>query len=400
MLFLVKGISGGTATLSYRIGQKFKDEGFDVIYIYDILNDTNNEKMFAEAGFTLLRVCENKWKSTIIHNCENYENAILITYTIDNFVLIDRIVVKNVNIHKYLYVVSTASIIRGASKGRISRIDNVICKLLNYLDRKYINSIYINKQLLFMDDVTIKVARQNLMLPFEDAEKNIFLLPYAVKVKPDFQYKKDNIILTMSRVSFPFKAYLLGLLDAFTRLIEEMPCELWVIGDGESKETLREKIESLPDSVKRHIKMIDSVSYDKVGQILQKGKVFIGMGTSILDASSNGVPSLAVAEYRADCVGKGWFINYPQYVGFSRNDNELSSLDRFLVSVFSMDEQEYVNLSIAHYKCVVDYYSMDSFYYRINENTTKSMHLRNKNSFWPIVINKILDARKKLSFIK
>lgn len=397
LLFLVKGISGGTATLSYRIGQKFQNEGYDVYYIYELANDTNNEKMLIGDRFKLIRTNERKWKKTIIDTCKKYKNAILITYTIDYFTLIDTINIDDVNIHKYLYVVSTASIVRGASKKGLSNVEELICRFSNNLNRRYIENLYINRQLMFMDDVTIKTARHSLSLPFNDAEKHIFLLPYNIKEKPEFRYKKDNIIITMSRISFPFKEYLIGLIDAFTKIVEKTPCELWVIGDGESRNVLEAKIASLPVPVKKQIKMFNTVSYDKIDEILNCGKVFVGMGTSILDASSNGVPSLAVSEYRTDCVGKGWFIDHPQYVGFLRDDNEVHSLMGFLLDVFNMGKEEYVDLSKAHYKCVVEYYSMDSFYNRLIEDINESKHQRNKHILGPMINKLISDSRQTLA---
>lgn len=385
IIFLVKGISGGTATLSYRIGCEYIRQGGEAFYVYDLCNDSKNENLLINAGFMLVQSCEKNWKKTVQDICKRYNHVIAFTYTLNNYYLLDSIKFNNESINKYLYIVSTASIVRGVSNEKIDSNKNYLCKISNRLNRKYIDFLYKNNHLLFMDELSLDIARKHLNLSFNGAEDNLFLLPYDVKKEPEFTFKSRNVIVTMARISFPFKGYILGLIDIFKRITVEYDCELWIIGDGESRTVLDNKIKELPDHIKDKIKLFNSVSYDKIGDILVGAKVFVGMGTGILDASAFGLPCIAVSEHTYDCLSKGRFDIFPRFVGFGQRDSNTHDIADEIVEIFEMDRDTYIDLCKKNYKALIDNYSMKEFYHRLEKYKNISEKKNRIDSIGPLI---------------
>ena len=138
------GISGGTATLSIRIGEWFLEKGYEVLYICQECNDCNNVKIMNNMGIKV-----HKWQLPEIKKLfkQNYgdNKFIALTYSLDEFIYVESLR-KEINIVKnILYVVSYSGLVKGANYNLI--IKYLIKKFYGHLIIKLNNS----KCIVYMD---------------------------------------------------------------------------------------------------------------------------------------------------------------------------------------------------------------------------------------------------------
>ena len=110
-------------------------------------------------------------------------------------------------------------------------------------------------------------------------------------------------IVSIGRIS-PYKTYNFTVLPVIKKLIDTgHELEWHIYGDGEELEKLREKITSM--GLARHVSLHGVMSYSKFQQVLDGAFLFIGSGTSLIEAAACGVPSLTTIEYAEDarCYG-------------------------------------------------------------------------------------------------
>lgn len=120
-------------------------------------------------------------------------------------------------------------------------------------------------------------------------------------------------ILTAARAEFPFKGYLIGLIKWFG---EHKDTELMldVVSYGEGMDLIREEIDKLPPHKKDRLVLHERMAYDEFRQLMVGETIYVGMGTSILDAAKQGILSIPVQPGSYEVLCNGFFHNYPSYV--------------------------------------------------------------------------------------
>lgn len=104
---------------------------------------------------------------------------------------------------------------------------------------------------------------------------------------------KRNKVLSVGRLA-SYKTYNLELIPIFQKLYNEgVDIEWHIYGEGELKKEMVKKITQKNNS---NIFIHDSVDYDLLCQTMNDYFLFIGSGTTLLEASSTGLPSLTTIE--------------------------------------------------------------------------------------------------------
>ena len=102
-------------------------------------------------------------------------------------------------------------------------------------------------------------------------------------------------VLTAGRAIFPFKGYFMGLIKDFDKLCSEFPdIYLEIVSDGPDIDKIKSFIDSLDESVKKRILLTSWIPYDELNNKILECKLFIGMGTTVIDSSLKYKPSIAV----------------------------------------------------------------------------------------------------------
>lgn len=117
---------------------------------------------------------------------------------------------------------------------------------------------------------------------------------------------KNFHILTISRLDFPFKGYILGLLSDLQQLYKELPSiTLTIIGDGPNRINVLQQIQKLDPKLQQHITLIENVPYENLDEYYRQCDLYIGMGTTVLDAAKYKKPSIVATAFQCEnkCVG-------------------------------------------------------------------------------------------------
>ena len=96
------------------------------------------------------------------------------------------------------------------------------------------------------------------------------------------------------------KGYVMGLIDVFSSLLNKYDLNLIIVGDGEGAQLLRDKISALSEIVRKKILYKNSIPYSEINIFFSRCDLFLGMGTTLLDASNHNVLALPVFPYLMD----------------------------------------------------------------------------------------------------
>ena len=161
--------------------------------------------------------------------------------------------------------------------------------------------------------------------------------------------RETFMLLTVSRFEFPFKAYLLGLVKQFEVLCERYDnLELVIIGGGPDEERLRAAIRELKSEVQKKISMPGYVDYDKLHDYFEKTSLYVGQGTTVLDAGKQGVLAVPVAFYTEECRSYSYLYQYVEiYAPEAKYDTS-----KFIKEVIQMSDEEYIDICKKTYENV------------------------------------------------
>jgi len=163
--------------------------------------------------------------------------------------------------------------------------------------------------LLFMNNEVKKSHAVECRRKFENA--NIFPLPINITSEEKIDHKPKKFkILSIGNLK-DFKSYNIYMLHIVKELSKKYTNIIYEIyGDGPLK-PLMEKIiheEKLSDNV--FIK--GQIPYNELNYALADTYVFIGMGTSVLEAAIRGIPTIVAIISDNDAVSYGYIYNLPR----------------------------------------------------------------------------------------
>ncbi len=155
-----------------------------------------------------------------------------------------------------------------------------------------------------------------------------------------------NIIMIGRFVKF--KAYQSELIRSFSRLrLAEKGYQLHFYGFGSNERNLDDLAKSLEVPLVLHGK----VTHDSLPEIFQNAFMFVGGGTTIIEASAAGVPSIIGIESEFSDRTYGFFGDLRGH-SYNRNDLEIVkvSIDECIARLLDSDEAFYQAVSNSHRK--------------------------------------------------
>ena len=262
--------------------------------------------------------------------------------------------------------------------------------LNKFFSKKLLAPMVGNNVIVFMDDETKNFAQEYYRsYNFDWTKSEIIHLGMEegedvaeCDIKKKY-YSDTRRILTAGRFDFPFKGYMLGTIDAFSRLSKEYPdTELLIIGSGKPEEELMvaEKISHCEPEVARKIKLLKSVPYELFSQYMKNSYAFVGIGTTLLDAAKMGVPGVIGIAYMYDDISYGLWSDTPDIVGglYDENLAEKSSITDDLRRILEMSCEEYLQLCMKHRKLLVQSYGLQRIMEQIMGHKTSDEHQYSK----------------------
>lgn len=154
-------------------------------------------------------------------------------------------------------------------------------------------------------------------------------------------------IITCGRFDFPHKGYVFGLVDIFSRIIKDYPnLSLDIVGYGVNEARIRDYVEQLENSVKKHITFWGAVAPDDMSSLYDQSHVNISVAGAILDSARTGLVSLPARHYTYSCEVYGWFTPNNDEILHNEPGEDAENYIRKLIE---MSDEEYINLCLSSY---------------------------------------------------
>ena len=180
--------------------------------------------------------------------------------------------------------------------------------------RRIVHTLAANKQILLMDEQTIERSEQFYKMTFDNPV--IIRIPTVID-DSDFNYKKsvekftkkERNILAIARAEFPFKGYLLGLIDLIKDHKIDEVFRLTIVTYGRDYSEIEKRLQQCDEHARNRITLVGETKYSELKDLFYNSHVYIGMGTTLLDASKYGVISIPVEAYSYEVKAKDFFCN-------------------------------------------------------------------------------------------
>ncbi|MEL7660871.1 hypothetical protein [Acetobacterium wieringae] len=235
---------------------------------------------------------------------------------------------------------------------------NFAGEITKKLAAKCIKSMTKRGCLLCMDEQTKEYTKNYYKFKsFNPSILRISVVPAEIEdsLLHDRATQKEFNILAIARADFPFKGYLLGLLDWISEHEFDDDLSFTIISYGAGENILREKIASLDKIKQRRIILIGKTDYDKLNSFYNKAKLYIGMGTTVIDAAQKGIIAIPVLPYTEKLVVGDFFYNDYRVLALD-NLNDVQFKER-IETVKRLSPDEYYSFEKLSRKLVVDNYS-------------------------------------------
>ena len=354
--------SSGTETYIFRMSKWLKEHKYDVILLLpencSQIDDNllkNTESLGVKVDFCIPSLSNGMGIPDLNYklSLDKSVKITLITFTVETLFIAESIMYANpeydftnitymVHPNSYIYKSKNSNFIRRGIfnpmySGISSRlVDN---RILYFLSENHKN-IFIKST--FHKEIKDRILRLGTYIN-------------GLNVDKTRNHYKQRKIVTVSRFDFPFKDYLKGLIDSLEKLDKNV--SLNIIGWGQDEEELMSYIEKKRDNIRNRINVIKGVTYQNLQKYLDDAFVYIGEGTSVLDALNNSLLSIVVNEYDRSAKTNGYF--YDNY-NVTTTECNLYQIEEFLKIVFSMSEEEYITQVKKDYNRFVDIYNINN----------------------------------------
>lgn len=333
-------ITGGCELLIERLSRELKNRSISVSIIFHSI-DQNMQYRYENAGLQLTKV--DSWSRDKINASLDSKEAHIITFVWNDFILCN---INGSHIHTVFYAVHYQAFEMGRNKSKLFK------ELLQKVAIKAIARLSKNGQLICMDEQTLKYTKKyyglrTLQLP---------ILRLAIDVVPKVERIIDASqlhILTIARSEFPFKGYILGLLDWFATADNDV--ELTIVSYGPDEKNISNKIESFDETVKKRITFVGKTNYGKLEQYYKVADLYVGMGTTVLDASLRGIVSIPVQAYTLDLITDKFFFEDCRRVAIDEGSKD--GFNTLFERYRALDSKQKSNISRRSREMVLDNYS-------------------------------------------
>ena len=244
-----------------------------------------------------------------------------------------------------------------------------------------------NGSLISLDEVNLRESEKYLKCNLDKTTPIVYLPMYC----PERDDKEEiitqgfdsNVILTAARADFPYKGYMVGLIDLFVDLKNKYPkAELEIVASGDDIQILKDKIANQTESIKASIKLHGWMDYEELKTQMRQCKVYIGMGTTVFDAALQYKPSIVVKFNTMKCYSDHFVSERPTYMTVISPDCSESAYNR-IEDAFSWNFEEYRTQSLDSFSKTKEIYDIDICMDKLTHMETKNKGslLSNKECF-------------------
>lgn len=393
------GVLGGSQTLMLRMATWLRTHNINVCIICD--SDTNEEIVTELRKIDVrIEVCKTEAFKVIANILKEYTDLLVINFGFGRYLNVECIKKKyNIQFNNIIYDIIPITFLKGSGfKSNFLR---------NHAKRKYLKILLRmvkNGAVLSQEETNNKSVCSYFGIKLSDYNPKMLRIPMVCNPLANHELiikdgYSSSIILTAARADFPFKGYMIGLVDEFEKIKKSVKnAKLKIYSDGGDIEVLREKINSVSTGIQKDIELCGWISYIELYSELKKCKMYIGLGSSLMDAALNYKPSIVASYNTTKCVTAGTFADNPNCIGTKEDDLPTAAI--LIEKIFSMTSEQYRDLCQKNFNAVYDNYNIDKIMSELinskttNQNCILTLSERLENYF-NIVLNRIRFRNKK-----
>lgn len=356
------GVYGGAQTLMLRMCTWLRSNGIATAIITDSTANIEIVERLQKIDAIIECVDRNKIQSyvNVLSKFTESEDIKVISFVCDFYLEIEMAKkAGNMEFDNLMYCIHPEAFNRGNTK---SKIKSLLKKPIINAYRNLFIKMNENNSLYIMDEVDTIESEKYLNVSLKK-KPEIIRLPMICNKKDEFESiindgYDSQMILTAARAEYPYKGYIFGLLDAFVEIKEENPkLKMTIVSGGGDLEQFNKKLDSLDDKIKEDLYVYKWMAYDSLLELAKKCKLFVGMGTSVLDMALCYKPSIAVKFNTYECIGDSFISEKPQYI--TTDENCVTPAIHLVKKILAMSKDEYREESIKSFDAVKSLYDID-----------------------------------------
>jgi len=336
--------TGGIETLILRIANWLVVEGYELTIILrkkgEIAEHINHKVTVIELGKTYRLLYLPYFSKKVLKKCNFYNfDYIMSFHPRSNWIAANLI--DNLNL-KSKYV--TGVYHPRAYFNHDLHLSEKICY-------KYLLSHQNSDSILFMNDETKLHHQVNLSTVFP--KSIIWPLPVEERKIEERKISKYKFV-SIGRFA-KFKTYNIYMMSIIRKLLDEgFEIIYEIYGSGELEKYMKEEIRRF--SLEKNVFLKGNLDYSSFSKVLESAYLFIGMGTSVIEASFCKVPSLVAIENAKKSISYGFLHQLPYYnVGEKNSNLKENDVYALIKNLLSLDEKSYNLISNEAYQYVQVY---------------------------------------------
>lgn len=230
--------------------------------------------------------------------------------------------------------------------------------------------------IILMDPACAERIQTYYRLQWPIRKQCIFPLPYESGPLSQEQIPENAAarfqgrrILAIARADFPFKGYLLGLIRRFPEICKAVDeCFLDIISHGPGEARITEAIEELDPLYRERVVFHGGKSYDALLPFYLNAQVYIGMGSTLVEAGRCGLPAIDVKPNTEELALNGaTFADEPMFLGTTDESYAYTKDLNLLYSILKMDREDYCDLCLRTFEQFQNHYEIGTIMERMIE---------------------------------
>lgn len=370
---------GGTELLIERVGREFQKQGYSIGIIYSSVTE-DIERRYSRLAFDMkqVRIWENSKSYRFLYTKEEQG---VITFAVDDFCNIYTNSFKNIKTLLYT-VYFDQLLVGGKTRGKLGL--NAVKTLTGSLLSCLMNT----NNIVCMDEHTIHNTYEyyGTNLKIKQSNIRIIRIPvdivnFDVEVLKNRAKRKDKLkILTIARADFPWKGYMLGLINYVKKFGEEKNLYLHIVTYGPGESEIKNLYKGLEEDIKARITIQGKTEYEELELLYGDSVVYVGQGTTVLDAAQRGLLTIPVVPDTYEVLSDDFFHDNPTRVTVVHNT--IDKFDSLIDSTIKMTVEEYIEKAKLGRRLTEEKYSTKSVCNQLLE--VLSSVPANSNKVWQV----------------
>ena len=246
---------------------------------------------------------------------------------------------KIINEYDYFYVTTPLNSLECYLAGKKLRKKLVVSEHASFYACNIIYKMI--RRFVYPKVYCVSVPNKMDVLEYKKWNCNALYIPHLLTFeKNNIPNKLDTkIILNIGRLTRDKRQS--ELLDMWNKVENKNDWKLWIVGDGEEKERLEEKIKNL--NLSESVKLLNSMN--NISEIYKEASIFAfcskaeGFGMVLLEAMSFGIPCISF-----DCPSGPRDMIISNYNGFLIENNDFNSFKEKIEYIINLDITQLKNL--------------------------------------------------------